>query len=236
MTTIELKKLVPGLFLFFLLPFFAFTQNPKQFYAGVSGGFVMPRNLYEHWVNEKKSQTADLIHLMNNGFLAGLKFGYAPKQLGGILALELEYYYEKATVDRITTGGFVAGADTIPAFSKPAADSYASFHSVFLNIIARYPKGVAHPYLGLSPGITFTTIAFNEPNLIGPFGFVEISNDTHFSFQLFFGSDFDITSFLSVGAGYKYFSVKPVMPWANGTYSNYKYNSHNFCLDLKFRF
>jgi opacity protein-like surface antigen len=231
-----MKKVIIGLFVIILLPITGLTQGSKQFYAGITGGFVMPRNLYETWVNSKKSQTADLIHLMNNGFLAGIKIGYTPRQLGKILALELEYNYEKANVDRITTGGFVADTNTIPAFSKEAEDSYASFNSIFLNIIARYPKGIAHPWIGIGPGLSFSTISFNEPTLIGPFGFVEKSEATSFSYQLSFGSDFEITPSLSLGAGYKYFSAKPKMTWANGTYSDYKYSSHNFFIDLKFHF
>jgi opacity protein-like surface antigen len=231
-----MKKSVFGLFLFFVIPTIVPAQESNQLYVGVTGGFVMPGNLYETWVNSKKSQTADLIHLMNNGFLAGVKIGYTPRQLGNILAMELEYNYEKTRVDRITTGGFVADTNTIPAFSKEAEDSYASFNSIFLNLIARYPEGIAHPWIGIGPGFSFSTISFNEPTLIGPFGFVEVSEGTSFSYQLLFGSDFDITSSLSLGAGYKYFSVKPKMTWENGTYSDYKYSSHNFFIGLKFHF
>lgn len=52
------------------------AQKEKQFYTGITGGPVIPGNLQEHWVNSRMSQTADLTHLMNTGFLAGVKAGF----------------------------------------------------------------------------------------------------------------------------------------------------------------
>jgi opacity protein-like surface antigen len=182
------------------------------------------------------SQTADLTHLMNTGFLVGVKAGYMPKALRKIFSAELEFNYQKTTVNRITSPGFVAGVDTIPAFSSKAENSLAKMNSLWLNLLVRYPKGSVHPFIGFSPGLTYATIAFHEQNIVGNFGFEETGSDTDFAWQVQFGCDFDISTLFSVGGGYKYMAVTPKMPWANGTYSDYEYHSSTIFANIAFHF
>jgi opacity protein-like surface antigen len=231
-----MKRLVLGLLLFFWIPTIGLAKDNTQFYVGVTGGFVIPRDLHEEWNNIAHTQIANLTETMNTGFLVGGKFGYTPTVLKKILAVELEYNYQKADLDKITSPGFTAGKSTISAFSSKANDSSINFHSVFFNIMARYPNGIIHPYLGIGPGVTRTSISFNEPNLTAEYGFVESGEDTGFSYQVLTGVDFDVTSNISLGVGYKYFTTKPTITWKNGTHSHYDPSSHNFVFDVKFHF
>ena len=231
-----ITSLAIGLLLFALIPAGGSAQINKQFYAGVTGGYVMPRNLHENWNNTAHTQSADLTHEMRNGFLAGIKIGYIPKALKKILAAELEYNYQKADVNRITTPGFTAFTVTIPAFSNLANNSGTSFHSIFLNVMARYAEGIVHPYIGIGPGVTLSTISFNEPDLTAGYGFVETGEATNVSYQILGGVDFDISTNISIGGGYKYFATAPAITWANGTHSHYDPSSHNFVFHVKYYF
>jgi opacity protein-like surface antigen len=226
-----MKKLVFGLLSLLLIPATGFSQGNKQFYAGATGGMVVPMVLHEIWNNVQNTQTATLVEELNNGFMAGVKIGYVPKAVKKILAIELEYNYQKTIYNRLTTGGFIAGDSVIPGFTQELKHSSIHFNSLFLNIIARYPLGKVHPYLGFAPGVTCTFISFDEPGL-----FTESSSNINFSWQALAGVDFDITSYLTLGGGYKYFSVNNTMKWANGSHSHYDPRSNNFFLDIKFLF
>ncbi|MEI7980982.1 MAG: outer membrane beta-barrel protein, partial [Bacteroidota bacterium] len=228
---VPMKRISAGLFLFLLISITGPAQDKKQFYVGVTGGLVMPRVLHENWNNKTGTQTALLVEELNNGFLVGGKVGCTPKALGKILSVEFEYNYQRAGFNRLTTGGFFAGDSAIAGFTYNCNNSSINFNSLFLNILARYPVGIVHPYIGIGPGFTHTSISFNEPGL-----FVESSNHSDFSWQALAGVDFDVTPRLSMGGGYKYFSVKTTMTWANGTNSKYDPSSNNFFMDLKFHF
>jgi opacity protein-like surface antigen len=230
MKRVSLVYVCLGLF-FTLISTINLAQNHQQFYAGATAGFANPNELHETWHNIYKPQTADLSYEMSNGFLAGAKFGFVPAALNRILAVELEYNYSKIEFSTLMTPGFVAGDSTITGFGQDMNDSHTTFHSVSLNIIARYPEGKAHPYIGFGPGMTYTEISFNEPDLFG-----ESGNDTGFSYQVIFGADFDITSKITLGLAYKYFEVNPVQTWANGTHSHYDPRLHNYVLDVKYKF
>jgi len=216
---------------FTLITTISFAQNSQQFYAGATIGFVNPNDLHETWHNIYKPQTADLSYEMKNGFLVGAKFGLIPAALRKFLAVEMEYNYSKIAFSTLMTPGFVAGDSTITGFGQEMNDSYTAFHSVSLNVMARYHDGKAHPYIGFGPGLTYTVISFNEPDLFG-----ESGNDTGFSYQVIFGADFDVSSSVSLGLAYKYFEVNPIQTWANGTHSHYDPRLHNYVLDVKYKF
>jgi opacity protein-like surface antigen len=227
-----MKRLVLNLLLFFIISSICLAQGNKQFYAGVTGGLVMMRNLHENWNNIAHTQSADLVYDMNNGFLVGAKFGYMPKALRKILVTEIEYTFQKATIGKATSAGFIAGTDTIHGFSTNKLNNSGTYsHSVFLNFMVRYPAGNCHPYIGFGPGLSFTSVFFHEEPYFG-----ESGSDADFSWQVLAGVDFDITYYLSLGGGYKYFSVRPTVTWANGTHSHYDPASNNFFIDVKFHF
>lgn len=209
----------------------------KSFYAGVSGGLVMPMEMLEEWSWEERGQSADLKEEMKNGYLIGLKLGYMPAAFRQILAMELEYTYQRAEFDKIMSPGFSAGPYMVEGFYSGANDSYVTFNSIFLNFIARYPEGRVHPFIGFGPGMTRAYVSFNEPNLTKEgFGFQESGDDDTFCYQIMAGVDFDVNASLSVGAGYRYFAAKPTMTWENGTKSDYDPVTHSFALDVKYKF
>ncbi len=213
-----------------------YAADDQSFYVGVSGGLVMPMDMLEEWSWEELGQSADLKEKMKNGFMLGLKLGFRPEALK-ILAIEVEYTYQRAEFDKIMSPGFNAGPYIVDGFYSDANDSYMTFNSLFLNIIARYPEGRMHPYVGIGPGMTRAYVSFNEPNLTTEgFGFQESGDDDIFCYQIIAGVDYDVDASFSIGAGYKYFAAKPTITWANGTQSDYDPVTHSFVLDVKYKF
>ena len=231
-----MKKMLLSL-LFASIPMFILAADSRPFYAGVMGGYVMPMNMLEEWRWEARGQTADLKEEMKNGFVLGVKAGYVPSALKRMLAVELEYAYQRAEFDKIMSPGFEAGPQTIAGFYSQTTDSSIEFQSLFLNFIARYPEGKTHPYLGVGPGVTRVSVSFNEPSLTQEgFGFEESGKDTTFCCQILAGVDFDVSEHIMLGLGYRYFIAKPTMTWANGTSSDYDPVSHNFIVEMKYYF
>lgn len=67
------KKVVLGLLIAFLLSSAGIAQKSDQFYAGIAAGMAMPGNLQGKWINTARSQSADLTHLMSNGYSASFR-------------------------------------------------------------------------------------------------------------------------------------------------------------------
>ena len=219
------------------IPMVIFAADERPFYIGIIGGYTMPQDMLEEWSWEARGQTADLKEEINNGIIVGAKFGYVPAALNRIMAVELEYSYQFAKFDKIMSPGFQAGPESISGFYAKATDSSIEFQSFFFNILVRYPSGKVHPYAGIGPGVTRSSVSFNEANLTTEgFGFEESGEDTTFCYQILAGVDFDLSGHISLGAGYRYFAAEPSMTWANGTSSDYDPISHNFVLDVKYYF
>jgi opacity protein-like surface antigen len=232
-----MKRLAWLSLMFAVTPALGLAQDDTRFYVGVTAGLVMPRNLLEHWQNTDGSgETAALTEVLDDGFSVGLSLGYMPPALDGLLALAAEYSYQQSDLKAIGSTGFTAFDNEIPTFFADAEDSRLECQSLHLSVVMRVSGGGVHPYVGIAPGLTRSSISFNEPELVGPFGFVEEGDDTSFSYQLLGGVDFDVSPVISVGVGYKYLSVEPTMTWQNGTFSDYDYSSHNFVFDFKYHF
>lgn len=213
------------------------AAEDKPFYIGLSGGLALPMDMLEEWAWKERGQTADLKEEMDNGWTAGIKLGYRPDVFKRMIALEVEYTYQRLEFDRILSPGFEAGPHTIGGFYSKATDSHLTFQSLFLNILVRYPHGRMHPYVGIGPGMTRADVSFNEPSLTREgFGFQENGDDDTFCYQILAGVDYDASDTVSIGAGYRYFSARPSMTWANGTSSDYDPVLHGFVLDVKCHF
>ena len=214
-----------------------FAGDENSFYAKLPGGLVMPAEMLEEWRWEEKKQSADLKEEMKNGYLIGLKLGYQPPLFNQILALEIEYSYQRADFYKIMSPGFNAGPFAVDGFYSEAKNSYMTFNSIFLNLIARYPEGSMHPYIGVGPGMTRMFVSFSESNLTKEgFGFNEVGDDDTFCYQIVAGVDYDLNPSISIGAGYKYFAAKPTMTWKNGTKSDYDPVTNSFVIDVKYHF
>ena len=210
------------------------AAGDRSLYVGLVGGYARPEEMLEEWAWKSKGQSADLKENLKGGYLIGLKAGYLPAVCKRILALELEYMFQRNEFESIRSSGFEAGPMTVSAFNSKTRDSNLQLHSLFLNIIARYPDGKIHPYVGVGPGVTRAKVAFNEANLTSEgFGFAESGDDTTVCYQFLAGIDFDLSERLALGMSYRYFAARPTMTWANGTSSDYDPTSHNFVLELK---
>lgn len=232
-----MKRLACLSLVFAVIPALGLAQDDTKLYVGVVGGLVMPRNLLEYWQNTDGSgETAALTEVLDNSFSVGLSLGYMPPALDGLFAVALEYSYQQSDLEAIGSTGFTAFEHEITTFFADAEDSRLECNSLHLSVVMRVSGGAVHPYVGIAPGLTRSSISFNEPELVGQFGFVEEGDDTSFSYQLLGGVDFDLSPVISLGVGYRYFAVEPTMTWRNGTFSDYDYSSHNFVFDLKYRF
>ena len=59
------------------------------------------------------------------------------------------------------------------------------------------------------------------------FGFAESGDTTNLAFQVLLGVDYAVSPRLSVGIGYRYFTVTPTFAWANGSQSRYEIGTHS---------
>jgi opacity protein-like surface antigen len=198
----------------FLVPAIGFCADTTQFYAGIMGGYVIPDNMKVNFA-QPNVISPNYIEL-NNGFLVGAKFGYNPNIAKKILAVELEYNYQYTGLNKDTSTGRV-----LPS------NFNIDFHTLFLNVIARYPEGKIHPYVGVGGGLTYSQIS--EPPDGAP-------TSTDLSYQLLAGVDFDVVSNWSVGIVYKYFNVQPSFSWADGHKSWPDYVSNNIVIGINYHF
>lgn len=103
----------------------ATAAEAGPFYVGLYGGWVMPQDL--------EPEDGDDVPLKDSWAL-GAKFGYIIPQVRW-LAVELDYaYLAEQDID-------VAGVD---------GDFKAS--NLMVNLVARYPEGKFHPYIGFGIG------------------------------------------------------------------------------------
>lgn len=211
--------------------------NPigRSLYAGRTRGVVLPMTMHEQWSFAATGQSADLWEDMEWGSLAGSMAGFAPALFGPHMVIEAEQNEQSAAVGTIRSPGFEAGKYIVAPFDAKAADSSIAFQSTFLNLILRHASGKVHPYIGVGPGLTRSSIDFNEPSLTNEgLGFEESGETTGPSYQLLAGVDFNVTEHLTIGLGYKYFAVNPVFAWANGSHSGYDPRTRSLVFNVKF--
>lgn len=171
-----MKTFLSCLFAFALSGMLLFTSPPAAtaagagpYYVGVFGGYVMPDDLEDG---------TDIS--LDNSWALGLKGGYIVPTVKW-LAFELEYAY-LAEQDLDQTGY--------------SGDLSAS--NLMFNIIARYPEGKIHPFLGGGIGWSW-----GELNATGP-GVSVDDTDNAFAWQLMAGVDVEITPQWSAELSYRY--------------------------------
>lgn len=190
-----------GMLLFTAVPA-ATAKEAGPFYVGLYGGWVMPQDL--------EPEDGDDVPLKDSWAL-GAKFGYIIPQVKW-LAAELEYFYmAEQDID-------LAGVD---------GDFKAS--NLMVNIIARYPEGKIHPYIGFGIGWSWGEFNASAPG----FGSVDES-DNAFAWQILAGVNFEITPQWSADIGYRYFTAKYELgdePSVDATSKN-----HMFLIGVNFHF
>ncbi|HDQ03510.1 MAG TPA: porin family protein [Deltaproteobacteria bacterium] len=236
-----MKKVIYAVFV--VLMMFAFSSlahaqsGTKGIYVGLVGGYVVAND-----VDGKLSYgPASLISTNSgislvSGYLVGAKVGWLTPFTNRILALELEYNHIEQKMDSwdnwVATPGFAAGLD-----GKIKIDL------LMFNMIARYPEGRFHPYVGAGAGAAYAKIGDTSfISLRGYEGVAGGGSDTVFAYQLMAGLDFDITENIILGAGYKYLVADKVQydsfsaeMWGRGSMQA-DYKGHNIMLSLSYMF
>lgn len=194
------------------------AEETTGFYAGVLGGYVMPRDA----TITDKSGGPSQDYAMDKGYLAGIKMGYIPP-FAKYLAAELEYNYVKSSFDNSKSYAGTGGSYTI--------DGSNSMNAFFFNIKLRYPEGSFHPYVGIGPGYSW----FKQDDItISGQGRLSGETSGQFAYQILAGLDYDITKNWGVGVGYKYIQVKPSFGGALNIDMDYK--AHVVTLGVNFSF
>ncbi len=172
----------------------ATAAQTGPFYVGLYGGWVMPEDL-------EPDAGPDVA--LKDSWALGAKFGYIIPQVKW-LAVELDYaYLAEQDVD-------VAGAD---------GDFKAS--NLMVNLLARYPEGKIHPYLGVGLGWSWGEVNSSSGD----------ASDNALAWQILAGVNFEITPQWSVDLGYRYFSAEYSFDDVDTKAAN-----HMFLLGVNFHF
>ncbi len=157
----------------------ATAAEAGPYYVGIYGGWVMPQDL--------EPEDGDDVPLKDSWAL-GAKFGYIIPTVKW-LAVELDYaYLAEQDIDQ-------AGID---------GDFKAS--NLMFNLIARYPEGKIHPYIGA--GLGWSWGALKASGSVGGITGAVDESDNAFAWQILAGVNFEITPQWSADLGYRYFSSK----------------------------
>jgi opacity protein-like surface antigen len=210
-----MKKLLSCVLVLLLSATLVFTTAPVAtakeagpFYVGLYGGYVMPDDL------ELEDDVDSVDVSLDNSWMLGVKFGYIIPQVKW-LAAELEYFYmAEQDID-------LAGVD---------GDFKAS--NLMVNLIARYPEGKIHPYVGV--GIGWSWGALKASGTAGGFTGSVDESDNAFAWQILAGVNFEITPQWSADLGYRYFNAK--YEFGDDPTTDATSKSHMFLLGVNFHF
>ena len=210
------------------------AQGPKGLYAGGIGGFSLAEDLSASVAN--RFVAGDYLNFdssLKAGYLFGAKVGWQTPFTNRILALELEWLNMGHEMDK-----------TKNLFYRPQSDvdGRVFISSVMGNVMARYPGGKVHPYVGVGGGLAF--MAFDEIKNGYPAFWVDAGSDVVFAYQLMAGVEIDIAKHFVLGIGYKYFDAMKAGYESHfsrpGAYVPVEvemdYKSHNFMLSFSYLF
>lgn len=212
----------------------SYAQVPKGLYAGAVGGFSIAPDLSSSITN--RVQAWDSVNFdasLKAGYLFGVKAGWQTPFTNRIMALELELLnmgHEMDTLKNVAT------------YPESDADGRIYISSLMGNVIARYPSGMIHPYVGIGGGLAY--LAVDEIKSGFPAFWVNSGSDVVLAYQLMAGVEIDIKKNFVIGIGYKYFDAMKATYEADyaspGTYIpaevEVDYKSHNFVLSFSYLF
>lgn len=101
------------------------------------------------------------------------------------------------------------------------------------NIIAKYPEGKFHPYIGVGLGMSYVEVEGTFRARIGGTSITEYDSDnnTAFAWQILAGVDVELTNNLVLDLGYRYFYTKPEFE-----VTDIEYKTSMLTMGLKFLF
>jgi opacity protein-like surface antigen len=194
-----MKKFVNYLFIFSLVAVSVFiplkSVSAQTGYVGIWGGYTISPDA--QWESADFNQDLDI----QETWAVGFKMGY-PLPQAKYIAFEFEYFYWAPDVDRTVLGQV--------GTASAAVEGDAKLHSFLFNVMARYPEGRFHPYMGAGMGCSYVDKA-GLSSSIGGVSYTASDSNTAiaFAWQILAGVEFDITKNLAVDLGYRYYTTKP---------------------------
>lgn len=195
-----MKKFANYLFIFSLVAVFAFiplksASAQSVGYVGIWGGYTISPDA--QWEDANFNQDLDIQETWAVGFKMGYTLPHAK-----YIAFEFEYFYWAPDVDRTVLG------QVGPA--SAAVEGDVKLHNFMFNVIAKYPEGIFHPYIGAGIGCAYVDKADLSSSIGGVSYATSDSNyATAFAWQILAGVEFSITKNLAVDLGYRYYATKP---------------------------
>jgi len=174
-----------------------YQTNLTGAYLGIWGGYtVSPDATYE-----RGPYSFDLDVQQTWAF--GIKAGFTPPQ-AKYFSFELEFSYSNPDIDRSVFAQ--AGTDFISL-----DEANAKLYNYMFNIIAKYPEGKFHSYIGVGLGMSYVEVEGTLRARIGGTSITEYDSDnnTAFAWQILAGVDIELTNNLVLDLGYRYFYTKP---------------------------
>jgi opacity protein-like surface antigen len=216
------------------------TADTKGIYVGLIGGYVIPSSYGGAILDASTGANlyTNYDPVLKNGYLYGAKVGWLTPFTKRILALELEYNHITNDFDKAKNADTVRGDYDL--------NSTINIDLIMINLIARYPNGRFHPYVGAGAGYAYANIndivesypAYETRQMSG-------GSKSVFAYQGMTGIDVDITKNIIVGLAYKYIALQKISYNSNlyssvdgysATIAETNYRSHNITLSLSYMF
>ena len=211
-------------------------------YVAATGGVAIPNDAPTTFADNVPGVGSTKQDIgLNAGWLAGARVGWQTPFTKRWLAMEVEYNHIENKFD--TSKIYTINSTSL------TADGKAKLDLVMLNLLARYPEGRFHPYIGGGGGYANVQLNDITSSFTGSNGALQTASGSKgvFAYQILAGIDFDITKNFFVGVGYKYiaaskaqFDTTITTPLASGLSHpgsiETEYKSHNIVLTLGYLF
>lgn len=214
------------------------AEDTKGIYVGLVGGYVIPTGISGIIKPIDGTYRNEYDPSLKNGYLYGAKVGWLTPFTNRIMSLELEYNHITNEFDK---------AKRFISPPMPDADlglnSKINIDLIMFNMIARYPEGRFHPYIGAGAGYAYAKINDTVVSFQGvPFWTYAGGSKGVFAYQGIVGMDIDITKNIIVGLAYKYIGLEKitydtvVLAGPQPSIAELNYRSHNITLSLSYMF
>lgn len=205
-------------------------------YVGPIYGYVIPNSVSGAIIDptDGTSIFPDYAPNLKDGYMFGVKIGWLTPFTKRIIAVEFEY--NRIVNDFDKAKNFLAPGIDVDLQSRIQLDLF------MLNILARYPNGRFHPYIGAGAGYALVKIDPIAVSYQGTpvFNFGGGSTGV-FAYQAMAGIDVDITKNIVLGLGYKYLVPQKIKYDSNisgvvPVTAEMDYRSHNITLSVCYLF
>ena len=204
-------------------------------YIGIWGGYTISPyagsgdynddDHYNHWDYNNYDLNIDETYVL------GVKVGFVHPQLK-FLAFEFEYSYLNPDIKRTTLYGYE---------SDFSVEGDIKLHNFMFNVIAKYPIGIVHPYVGAGIGLSYSDMSAKAAEIGDSTSAVSIGdNYSAFAWQLLTGVEIDLAKNLALDIGYHYFATQlkfnDNMEYSYGYSRDIDFDTSIITMGLKFLF